>query len=211
MSLEKSHKLSNNLWDVMEQEDVECVDWIVRQVVSQREPSKQQTIQATKLKTQESTQDATNIDIHVDGSCLGNPGPGGWSVIMAFRRNGKIIESKELAGGEPDTTNNRMELMAAIRALEDPNVREQSKIAMYTDSSYVKNGITTWISSWKKNNWKGANKKAVKNQELWQRLDQAAAGLPIEWNWVKGHSGDPQNERADQVARTQAQRYLNKT
>ena len=135
------------------------------------------------------------VDIFTDGACSGNPGPGGWGVVMRWR--GK---DKELSGYEPDTTNNRMELMAAICGLEALK-RGVGKVRIHTDSTYVKDGTTKWIFGWKKNGWKTADKKPVKNQDLWQRLEAALAGHEIEWHWVKGHSGHPENERCDELAR----------
>jgi ribonuclease HI len=134
------------------------------------------------------------VDIWTDGACSGNPGPGGWgAILMAGERR------KEIHGGEADTTNNRMELMAAIMALEA--LKKPCTVRMHVDSQYVRQGITGWIHGWKKNGWKTADKKPVKNAELWQRLDQARARHEIEWLWVKGHAGDPENERADELAR----------
>ena len=135
------------------------------------------------------------VDIYTDGACSGNPGPGGWGVLIQL--NDKNIE---LSGGDNETTNNRMELMAAIKALEEIN--KDYKINLYTDSNYVKDGITSWISNWKKNNWKTANKKEVKNKDLWIRLDAAIEGKDISWIWVKGHAGNAGNEQADYLARS---------
>jgi len=135
------------------------------------------------------------VDIYTDGACSGNPGPGGWGVLIE-------IDSKniELSGGDKETTNNRMELMAAIKALEE--IDKDYQITLYTDSNYVKDGITSWISNWKKNNWKTANKKDVKNKELWIRLDEAIKDKNISWVWVKGHAGNAGNEQADYLARS---------
>ena len=133
------------------------------------------------------------VEIFTDGACRGNPGPGGWGAIL--RCKGK---EKELYGGEDHTTNNRMELMAAIMALEA--VSRSCKIALTTDSKYVKDGITSWIHGWKRNNWKTAAKKPVKNVDLWQRLDAAVAAHQVEWHWVKGHSEHRENEMADALA-----------
>ena len=130
-----------------------------------------------------------------DGACSGNPGPGGWGVLIQL--DDKNIE---LSGGDNETTNNRMELMAAIIALEEIN--KDYKINLYTDSNYVKDGITSWISNWKKNSWKTANKKDVKNKDLWIRLDSAIKGKDISWIWVKGHAGNAGNEQADYLARS---------
>ena len=139
-------------------------------------------------------QDGDFIDIFTDGACSGNPGPGGWGAILRWR--GK---ERELWGGEPDTTNNRMEMTAAIRAIEA--VKRPVKIRLHTDSTYVKDGITKWIANWKKKGWRTANRKPVKNMDLWQFLDEAAARHEVEWHWVKGHAGHPENERADELAR----------
>ncbi len=134
------------------------------------------------------------VAIWTDGACSGNPGPGGWGAILTF--NG---HRKELKGGEAQTTNNRMELMAAIVALE--SLKRDCGVDLYTDSQYVRGGITAWMKNWKRNGWRTADKKPVKNAELWQRLDAAAQSHEIEWHWVKGHAGDPNNERADELAR----------
>jgi ribonuclease HI len=136
----------------------------------------------------------TTVDIWTDGACSGNPGPGGWGAILLAGEH-----RKEIHGGEADTTNNRMELMAAIMALEA--LKKPCKVIMHVDSQYVRQGITGWIHGWKKNGWKTADKKPVKNAELWQRLDEARRMHEIEWLWVKGHAGDPENERADELAR----------
>jgi ribonuclease HI len=135
------------------------------------------------------------VVIHTDGACSGNPGPGGWGVILDY--NGT---RKELSGGEPETTNNRMELMAAIKALEA--LKRHCKVEMHVDSNYVKDGITKWIHGWKRNGWKTADKKPVKNAELWQRLDRALQQHDISWHWVRGHAGHDDNERADELARS---------
>jgi ribonuclease HI len=134
------------------------------------------------------------IEIWTDGACSGNPGPGGWGALM--RSNG--VET-ELHGGEPATTNNRMELMAAIVALESQ--KPGAKITLHTDSQYVKDGLTKWILAWKRNGWKTADRKPVKNQDLWMRLDAAASAHKVDWRWVRGHDGDEGNERADALAR----------
>jgi ribonuclease HI len=133
------------------------------------------------------------VEIYSDGACRGNPGPGGWGAVLRFNN----LE-KELWGGEAETTNNRMELMAAIRALEA--LKRRSHVKLYTDSIYVMKGITTWIHDWKRKGWRTADKKPVKNEELWRRLDELAAQHEIEWHWVRGHAGHPENERADQLA-----------
>jgi ribonuclease HI len=135
-----------------------------------------------------------DVEIWTDGACSGNPGPGGWGAILVSGER-----RKELYGGEADTTNNRMELMAAIMALEA--LKRPCAVVMHVDSQYVRQGITGWIHGWKKNGWKTADKKPVKNAELWQRLDAARATHEIDWRWVKGHAGDPMNERADELAR----------
>ncbi|MCB1433807.1 MAG: ribonuclease HI [Alphaproteobacteria bacterium] len=137
---------------------------------------------------------ANKVIVHTDGACSGNPGPGGWGVILDY--NGT---RKELSGGEALTTNNRMELMAAIMALE--TLKRPCPVEMHVDSQYVKDGITKWIHGWKKNGWKTADKKPVKNAELWQRLDAALASHKVSWHWVKGHAGHDDNERADELAR----------
>ena len=134
------------------------------------------------------------VEVWTDGACSGNPGPGGWGAILTF--NG--VE-KELSGGEAQTTNNRMELMAAIAALEA--LKRPVTVSLHTDSQYLRQGITGWIHGWKKNGWKTADRKPVKNAELWQRLEAALGRHKIEWKWVKGHAGDAMNERADALAR----------
>ncbi len=134
------------------------------------------------------------VEVFTDGACSGNPGPGGWGVILRWRDT-----ERELWGGAPETTNNRMELMAAIMALESLN--RQVRVRLHTDSTYVRNGITEWIKGWKKNGWKTAARKPVKNVDLWRRLDAASADHEIDWRWVKGHTGHPENERADELAR----------
>lgn len=134
------------------------------------------------------------VAIWTDGACSGNPGPGGWGAILKFGAT-----AKELSGGDAATTNNRMELMAAIQALEA--LKRPCAVDIYTDSNYVRGGITGWLAGWKRNGWRTADKKPVKNVELWQRLDDAARGHDVAWHWVKGHAGDPMNERADELAR----------
>ena len=134
-----------------------------------------------------------------DGACSGNPGPGGWGVVLQAINAGEIVKERELSGGAGETTNNQMELMAAISALE--TLERASTITVVTDSSYVKDGVSTWIHGWKRNGWKTAAKKPVKNVELWQRLDAAQARHNVTWEWVKGHAGHPENERADALAR----------
>jgi ribonuclease HI len=137
---------------------------------------------------------ADKVVVFTDGACSGNPGPGGWGAILTF----KGVE-KELKGGEAHTTNNRMELMAAISALEA--MKRPCLVELHTDSQYVKNGITSWIHNWKRNGWRTADKKPVKNEDLWRRLDEALAIHKVDWRWVKGHAGHDMNERADALAR----------
>lgn len=144
-----------------------------------------------------------HVDLYTDGACFGNPGPGGWGVLMLYKGN-----EKELCGGEPATTNNRMELMAAIQGLE--TLKRGVKVRVHTDSTYVKDGITKWIHGWKKNGWKNAQKKPVKNAELWQRLETAIERHDVSWHWVKGHSDHPENDRADALARQGMAPYLSK-
>ena len=140
-----------------------------------------------------------------DGACSGNPGPGGWGVVLQAINAGEIVKERELSGGAGETTNNQMELMAAISALE--TLDRASTITVVTDSSYVKDGVSTWIHGWKQNGWKTAAKKPVKNVELWQRLDAARARHNVTWEWVKGHAGHPENERADALARAGMEPY----
>lgn len=134
-----------------------------------------------------------------DGACSGNPGPGGWGVLMRAMDGDSVVKERELAGGEAQTTNNRMELLAAIHALEA--LQRPSTITITTDSAYVKNGVTQWIHGWKRNGWLTADRKPVKNAELWQRLDEAGRRHKVTWAWIKGHAGHPENERADELAR----------
>ncbi|MCR9108133.1 ribonuclease HI [Marivita sp. XM-24bin2] len=136
---------------------------------------------------------------YTDGACSGNPGPGGWGVLLLAKDGDTVVKERTLSGGEANTTNNRMELLAAIHALE--TLARPSSLTIVTDSAYVKNGVTGWIHGWKRNGWKTANKKPVKNVELWQRLDEAQARHDVTWEWVKGHAGHPENERADELAR----------
>lgn len=136
---------------------------------------------------------------YTDGACSGNPGPGGWGVLLVARDGDAVVKSRELRGGEAETTNNRMELMAAITALE--TLDRATKVTVITDSVYVKDGITKWIHGWKARGWKTAGKKPVKNEELWQRLDAATQRHDVTWEWVKGHAGHPENEKADELAR----------
>jgi len=133
-------------------------------------------------------------DIYTDGACSGNPGPGGWGAVLRYRDH-----EKELYGGEPgSTTNNRMELMAAIEALE--SLTRPSRVRLHTDSVYLRNGIMSWLANWKRNNWRTASRQPVKNEDLWRRLDAAATRHQVQWLWVRGHAGDPGNERADALA-----------
>ena len=141
-----------------------------------------------------------HVQVHTDGACLGNPGPGGWAALLRYR--GK---ERELAGGEALTTNNRMELMAAIVALE--TLSEACTVTLHTDSQYVRQGITEWMPNWLRRNWKTAGGDTVKNRDLWERLHTACARHRIDWRWVKGHSGDPDNERVDQLARDEALKF----
>jgi ribonuclease HI len=139
------------------------------------------------------------IFAYTDGACSGNPGPGGWGALMIARNGGTVLREKELSGGEALTTNNRMELMAAISALE--SLTRASPVTLVTDSAYVKNGVTVWIHGWKRNGWRTADKKPVKNVDLWQRLEAAQARHRVSWQWIKGHAGHAENERADELAR----------
>ena len=141
----------------------------------------------------------TELFAFTDGACSGNPGPGGWGVLMQARKGEAVLKERGLKGGEADTTNNRMELFAAIAALEA--LARPSSITVITDSAYVKNGVTTWVHGWKKNGWKTSARKPVKNVDLWQRLDLAQERHDVTWEWVKGHAGHPENERADELAR----------
>ncbi len=134
------------------------------------------------------------VAVWTDGACSGNPGPGGWGVILRFGER-----EKDLCGGEAHTTNNRMELTAAIAALEA--LKRPCEVQLHTDSQYLREGVTAWMANWKKNGWRTSDKKQVKNEDLWRRLDEAIAGHEIDWRWVKGHAGDPMNERADALAR----------
>ncbi len=134
------------------------------------------------------------VTVYTDGACSGNPGPGGWGAILIFGDH-----ARELMGGEPHTTNNRMELTAAIAALEA--LKRSCSVDLYTDSEYLKNGITSWINGWKRNGWRTSDKKPVKNIDLWKRLDAALQTHQVRWHWVKGHAGHAMNERADELAR----------
>jgi ribonuclease HI len=135
-----------------------------------------------------------HVTIHTDGACSGNPGPGGWGAILAFGDH-----EKELKGGEPNTTNNRMELMAAIAAFEA--LKRPCRVDLHTDSQYLRNGIMSWINTWKRNGWRTSDKKPVKNVDLWQRLEAALKPHQVRWHWLKGHAGHAENERADVLAR----------
>ena len=136
----------------------------------------------------------TKVDLYTDGACSGNPGPGGWGAILIHGSN-----RRELSGGEKDTTNNRMEMLAVIKGVEA--LKRKCLVHIHTDSTYVMKGMTEWMVNWKKRGWKTAGKKPVKNVDLWQRLDEVLNGHTIRWHWVKGHSGNPGNERADELAR----------
>ncbi len=142
------------------------------------------------------------ITIHTDGACLGNPGPGGWAAILS---NGEV--TREIHGGEPDTTNNRMEMTAAIAGLSA--LKEPCQVSLTTDSEYLRLGITRWIKNWVRNGWRTAARKPVKNADLWQQLQQLVEIHQVEWYWVKGHAGHPQNERCDALASQEAERYRN--
>lgn len=144
------------------------------------------------MSTAEDTSDI--VEIHTDGACSGNPGPGGWGAVLSWR--GK---ERELSGGERLTTNNRMELLAAIEALE--TLRRPMQVRLWTDSQYLRQGITTWLDGWRARGWRTAGKQPVKNQDLWERLDAAQARHQVEWRWLKGHAGHAENERADKLAR----------
>ena len=134
-----------------------------------------------------------------DGACSGNPGPGGWGALLQAKTGDEVVKERELCGGEAETTNNRMELLAAIHALEA--LDRASTLTVVTDSAYVKGGITEWMHGWKRKGWKTSTNKPVKNEDLWKRLDTAAARHRVTWQWVKGHAGHPENERADELAR----------
>ncbi|HMO06704.1 MAG TPA: ribonuclease HI [Paracoccaceae bacterium] len=137
---------------------------------------------------------------YTDGACSGNPGPGGWGVLLQAREGAQVLRERTLSGGEADTTNNRMELMAAIAALEA--LTRPVAVTVVTDSAYVKNGVTIWIHGWRRNGWRTSDGKPVKNVELWQRLTAAAERHTVEWRWIKGHAGHAENERADELARS---------
>ncbi|HFD16319.1 MAG TPA: ribonuclease HI [Rhodospirillales bacterium] len=134
------------------------------------------------------------VEIHTDGACSGNPGPGGWAAILVWKGR-----RRELSGAEPETTNNRMELMAAIRALEA--LRRPMRVRIFTDSEYLKRGMSEWLEGWKRRGWRTAAKKPVRNRDLWERLDELCRIHEVEWHWLRGHAGDPLNERADRLAR----------
>ena len=138
---------------------------------------------------------------YTDGACSGNPGPGGWGAVLEARDGATLVKSRELSGGAPETTNNRMEMMAAIVVLE--TLERPSALTVVTDSTYLKDGITGWIHGWKRNGWKTSSRKPVKNTDLWQRLDAAQARHQVKWEWIKGHAGHQQNERADELARAE--------
>ena len=149
--------------------------------------------------SQVSEQDRKTIEIFTDGACSGNPGPGGWGAVLRFKGR-----EKELSGGHPETTNNQMELQAAIEALKA--LKEPCSIELYTDSQYLRQGITLWIHNWKRNGWKTSDKKPVKNQALWEELDGLVKMHAINWHWLKGHAGHPENERCDELARNEIDR-----
>lgn len=140
------------------------------------------------------------VELFTDGACLGNPGPGGWAALLRYKG-----AEKELAGGEKLTTNNRMEMMAVIEGLKA--LTRQSTVEVFTDSQYVQKGISEWIHGWKKRNWRTADKQPVKNADLWQALDAAQSGHDVTWTWVKGHAGHAENERVDQLARAEAEKF----
>ncbi|MAL78620.1 MAG: ribonuclease HI [Sneathiella sp.] len=143
------------------------------------------------------------VVIYTDGACSGNPGPGGWGALLHYKE-----QTKELCGGEMETTNNRMELTAAIKAISA--LKRRSVVELHTDSTYVKDGITKWMEGWKRNGWKTAAKKPVKNQDLWLALDEAISQHQIRWKWVKGHAGDPGNEKADELANKGMEKFKKK-
>jgi ribonuclease HI len=142
---------------------------------------------------------AVELFAYTDGACSGNPGPGGWGALLVAREDGRVVRTRELSGGEPLTTNNRMELMAAIAALEA--LARPTAITVVTDSNYLRDGITRWLPGWKCNGWMTSARKPVKNDDLWRRLDVAAARHDVAWQWVRGHAGHPENEAADALAR----------
>lgn len=146
-----------------------------------------------------------DIFAYTDGACSGNPGPGGWGVLLVARNGNDVIRERELSGGEADTTNNRMELLAAIQALEA--LSQSSRITIVTDSRYLRDGITKWIKNWKRRGWKTASNHPVKNRDLWERLDEMRNRHSVNWKWVRGHRGHPENERSDELARRGMQPY----
>ena len=152
------------------------------------------------------TERTVEVIAYTDGACSGNPGPGGWGVLLQAAKAGSIIKEREYSGGESATTNNRMEMIAAIKALE--SLSEPTRIHLYTDSKYLKNGITLWIRKWRANGWRTAKGKPVKNSELWQRLDELCKEHDVEWSWLKGHADIEGNERADALARSGMKPYL---
>ncbi len=141
----------------------------------------------------------TKIIAYTDGACSGNPGPGGWGVLLQAKDGNELVKTRELSGGAAETTNNRMELTAAIEALSA--LKTRTDIRVVTDSTYVRDGITKWLHGWKRNGWRTAAKKPVKNEDLWRALDEAQRQHQVEWDWVKGHAGHPENEKADELAR----------
>ncbi len=152
------------------------------------------------MSTDQTEHPTIRLFAYTDGACSGNPGPGGWGVLLvACDAAGKPLKERTLCGGAADTTNNRMELLAAIHALEA--LERPTAITIVTDSAYVKNGITVWLHGWKRNGWRTSDRKPVRNEDLWRRLDEACARHDVTWEWVKGHAGHPQNERADELAR----------
>jgi ribonuclease HI len=150
------------------------------------------------IHTIEHLMDKDFIEIFTDGSCLGNPGPGGWAALLKYKDH-----AKEISGAAPETTNNRMELLAAIKGIQA--VQKKIPIQLYTDSQYLKKGMIEWMGQWKKNNWRNAKKKEVKNKDLWQHLDQLNQAHTVTWHWVKAHDGHPENERVDDLARFAAE------
>ena len=148
-----------------------------------------------------------NIEAYTDGACSGNPGIGGWGVVLLAKKNGVVINRREIAGGELNSTNNQMELRAAIEALKA--LKRRTEITLITDSVYVKKGMSEWLPNWKKNHWKTSSKKPVKNRDLWQELDTLASTNIVTWKWVKGHAGTPENERADTLATDEVKKIKN--
>ena len=161
-------------------------------------------VKRSKGKSAPETAEPAVVDIYTDGACSGNPGPGGWGAVLSYK--GK---ERDIHGAEANTTNNRMELTAAIKGLEA--LTRPVKVRLHTDSTYLKDGITLWIENWKAKGWKTAKRKPVKNEDLWRRLETAAAGHEVEWRWIKGHSGDPGNQRADELARQGVEELTGKT